>query len=311
MYMLGFRVKVSGREHIKKAEELGAIAVFNHSSYVDALIMMYMLAPSGVTKASLSNLPVIKYIIKAYQVIFLREERPDTSVHNGSVSGSSSVQNGTSSDFTSDSKNGKLQLNGSGSLSSSSSGSHKARKPNPHAYIVTGSATEVLKARVSDPTYGKPGGYPLIAIAPEGTCGDGRGLLEYRTGAFVPGVPVLPLCIKYGIGSHNPAWGQVYSVGWHFVRLMCQWRNEVEVTVLPPYVPSPEERADPRLFAANVRSLMGAAAGLPPQPHSYAHFLALKKLKVVVDWSGTAVLAPPGVVEADGTIDFAKHGMLM
>jgi hypothetical protein len=48
-----------------------------------------------------------------------------------------------------------------------------------------------------------------VCIAPEGTCGDGRGLLEFRTGAFVLGRPVLPVCLKYGQGDHNPAWGQV------------------------------------------------------------------------------------------------------
>ena len=51
-----------------------------------------------------------------------------------------------------------------------------------------------------------------VCIAPEGTCGDGRGLLEFRTGAFVLGRPVLPVCLKYGQGDHNPAWGQVRVV---------------------------------------------------------------------------------------------------
>ncbi|PNG81818.1 hypothetical protein TSOC_015356, partial [Tetrabaena socialis] len=35
LWMLGFRVKVTGRENIRRAEELGSVIVFNHVSYVD------------------------------------------------------------------------------------------------------------------------------------------------------------------------------------------------------------------------------------------------------------------------------------
>ncbi|GFR51156.1 hypothetical protein Agub_g13511 [Astrephomene gubernaculifera] len=274
LWMLGFKITVKGRENIAKAEELGSVAVFNHVSYVDAPVMMWLLAPSGVGKSSVSNIPIIKHVVRAYQAVFFHEQRPPKDGAAASVK--------------------------------------PAPKPkkNPVAYIVTGSVTEVLQKRVSEPSYGKPGGFPMICMAPEGTCGDGRGLLEFRTGAFVLGRPVLPICLKYRIKGHNPAWTQVYSEAWHFVRLMCQWRNELEITILPPVVPSPEQAADPRVFADHVRSLMGRTLGLPLLEQSHAHFLALKKLKVMVDWSGTFVLAPPGVVDKDGTVDLAKHGML-
>ncbi|KAG2482434.1 hypothetical protein HYH03_018638 [Edaphochlamys debaryana] len=270
LWMLGFRVKVTGRENIAKAEELGSVIVFNHVSYVDAPAVMWLLAPSGVGKSSVSNVPIVKHVVKAYQAVFFYEEKKPREGEAAKVS--------------------------------------KGPKKNPHAYIVTGSVTEVLLKRVSEPTYGKPGGFPMIAMAPEGTCSDGRGLLEFRTGAFVLGRPILPVCISYGINSHNPAWTQVYSELWHLVRLMCQHRNELEIKILPPYVPSAEEKADPKLFANNVRTLMGRAMGKPLLKQGHAQFLALKKLHVVVDWSGTTLLAKRGVVEEDGTIDFAKHG---
>lgn len=47
------------------------------------------------------------------------------------------------------------------------------------------------------------------------------------------------------------------------LRLLCQLDNSVEVTVLPPYVPSTAERTDPRLFATNVRALYSKTLGLP------------------------------------------------
>jgi hypothetical protein len=39
------------------------------------------------------------------------------------------------------------------------------------------------------------------------------------------------------------------------VRLCCQWVTTLELEILPPYVPSPQEAQDPALYAANVRKL--------------------------------------------------------
>ena len=59
----------------------------------------------------------------------------------------------------------------------------------------------------------------MLFMAPEGTCGDGRCVLRFRTGAFVPGVPVLPVCLAYNKRFHNPAW-TIMNLGWHFVRFI-------------------------------------------------------------------------------------------
>ena len=47
------------------------------------------------------------------------------------------------------------------------------------------------------------------------------------------------------------------------VRMMSQISNAVEVTVLPPYVPSEEERASPALYAQNVQALFCKTLGVP------------------------------------------------
>ena len=49
--------------------------------------------------------------------------------------------------------------------------------------------------------------FPMLVMAPEGTCGDGRCILEFKRGAFMPGVPVLPVLLRYDSTCHNPAWG--------------------------------------------------------------------------------------------------------
>lgn len=47
------------------------------------------------------------------------------------------------------------------------------------------------------------------------------------------------------------------------MRMMSQVSNAVEVTVLPPYVPSKEECASPALYAANVQALFSKSLGVP------------------------------------------------
>lgn len=59
--------------------------------------------------------------------------------------------------------------------------------------------------------------FPMLVAAPEGTCGDGRSILHFRSGCFLPGAPVLPVLIQYEKRTHNPAW-TIINEGWHFVR---------------------------------------------------------------------------------------------
>lgn len=118
--------------------------------------------------------------------------------------------------------------------------------------------------------------HPPLLVFPEGTCTTGEApLLRFKPGGFVAGVPVMPVCIRYRMGSINAGWvwrerpTRVWPMSvWpmdilHLVRMILQPGKEVHVTVLPPYAPSPAEQADPTLFAANVRKVMGAAMQLP------------------------------------------------
>ena len=49
----------------------------------------------------------------------------------------------------------------------------------------------------------------------------------------------------------------------HLLRgTLCLWQ-EMHVTLLPVYAPDADERADPELYAHNVRRTMAAALGVP------------------------------------------------
>ena len=79
--------------------------------------------------------------------------------------------------------------------------------------------------------------YPLFIVAPEGTTKHTHCLLTFAKGAFAPGLPVMPVLLKYSSVNFNLGWGIVYTA-WHFFRMCNQYVNHLEVEVLPIYRPS-------------------------------------------------------------------------
>lgn len=65
----------------------------------------------------------------------------------------------------------------------------------------------------------------------------------------------LQLCITYNKTPFNPGW-TIQSDKWHSWRLLSQPWISAELSILPMYFPSPEEKYAPRLYAENVRTLM-------------------------------------------------------
>ncbi|PNW78002.1 hypothetical protein CHLRE_10g460350v5 [Chlamydomonas reinhardtii] len=395
LWALGFRVRVAGRRHLQQALQLGAVGVFNHASWVDAFLLVWLMAPSGVSKADNAQLPVIGSAVRALQTVFIPYEKLSKQRRAGGASagangGSSSSSSGSSSsdslaagdssaaaatqpataaavagasghasdpspglgvssagltgfvgavaeaatgeaacrqpaaassvlqqrrrqtasaaskhttgsstgnaatllghagaDAGGGAKASKGCSNGRASSSSSSSSSSSA-------FIVQGNVTEVLLQRVRHPSYCRPGGYPIVVMAPEGTTANGRGLLRFRTGAFVLGRPVLPICIKYRFRGANPAW-TMGDARWNFLRLLCQWRNDLEVTLLPPMQPNQQELREPALFAARVRSAMADCLQVPLVDACHDHYLALRRAGLRgVSWDGRRLEAEPG-----------------
>ena len=105
------------------------------------------------------------------------------------------------------------------------------------------------------------GGQPCFLL-PEGTTHNGKQLLTYFTGAFGPGAPIQPVVVAY---PHRYLDAASFCGGLpaHLLRQLLSLYVRMEVTVLPVYRPSDDEKADAALYAANVRGAMAAAASLP------------------------------------------------
>lgn len=114
------------------------------------------------------------------------------------------------------------------------------------------------------------GQWPQILVFPEGTCTNRSCLITFKPGAFIPGVPVQPILLRYPNKLDTVTWTWQ---GYTFIQLcmltFCQLFTNVEVEFMPVQVPNDEEKNDPILFACRVRSLMAEALGIPVTDHTY------------------------------------------
>ncbi|KAK6256702.1 hypothetical protein QUC31_000161 [Theobroma cacao] len=102
---------------------------------------------------------------------------------------------------------------------------------------------------------------PMMMLFPEGTTTNGDFLLPFKTGAFLARAPVVPVILRYPYQRFSVAWDSISGLR-HVVFLLCQFVNRMEVTWLPVYYPSQQEKDDPKLYANNVRRLMASEGNL-------------------------------------------------
>ncbi|XP_021343908.1 lysophosphatidylcholine acyltransferase 2-like isoform X1 [Mizuhopecten yessoensis] len=117
----------------------------------------------------------------------------------------------------------------------------------------------------------KSGGqWPQIIIFPEGTCTNRKAVINFKSGAFYPCMPVQPVCIRY------PNKMDTYTWTWEgpgaftcFWLTLCNFHNAMEIEFLPVISPNEEEKDNVKLFAERVRRTMAECLGVPTTDHSF------------------------------------------
>ncbi|XP_035678837.1 lysophosphatidylcholine acyltransferase 2-like isoform X1 [Branchiostoma floridae] len=114
------------------------------------------------------------------------------------------------------------------------------------------------------------GAWPQVIIFPEGTCTNRSCLINFKQGAFLPGMPVQPVALKYPNKLDTFTWTWQGPGGlkilWY---TLCQFHNRLEVEFLPVYHPSEEEKNNAKLYAVNVRAKIAAVLNLPTTDHTF------------------------------------------
>lgn len=122
------------------------------------------------------------------------------------------------------------------------------------------------------PCPGCPGCLNSLVIFPEGTTANGGAMVAFRTGVFNAGEPVRPVCVSFPHQRWNMSWETV-RFRTHLFRTMTQLVNRVKIKELAVYAPDEEERADARLYAANVQEVMAGALAQQVYPLNRHHKL--------------------------------------
>uniref|UniRef100_A0A671W6K7 Lysophosphatidylcholine acyltransferase 2 n=1 Tax=Sparus aurata TaxID=8175 RepID=A0A671W6K7_SPAAU len=114
----------------------------------------------------------------------------------------------------------------------------------------------------------KSGGHwPQVLIFPEGTCTNRTCLITFKQGAFIPGVPVQPVIMRYPNKMDTVTWTWQGFIFFTFALPIPSARSVFQF--LPPHVPTEEEKKTPSLFASRVRASMAHALGVPVTDHTY------------------------------------------
>ncbi|XP_075768093.1 lysophospholipid acyltransferase LPCAT4 isoform X2 [Pelodiscus sinensis] len=131
------------------------------------------------------------------------------------------------------------------------------------------------------------GKWPQVLFFPEGTCSNKKALLKFKPGAFISGVPIQPILIRYQNSLDSTTWAWrgpgVLKVIWLTASQLC---TTVEVEFLPVYQPNPEERVNPTLYASNVQRAMAQALGVPATECEFVGALpvrAVGRLRVALE----------------------------
>ncbi|EFN70456.1 Lysophosphatidylcholine acyltransferase 2 [Camponotus floridanus] len=120
--------------------------------------------------------------------------------------------------------------------------------------------------------------WPQVMIFPEGTCTNRSCLITFKSGAFYPGVPVQPVCIRYPNKLDTVTWTWEGPGALKLLWLtLTQLNSSCEIEFLPVYIPSEAEKLDPKLYANNVRRLMAEALKIPVSDYTYDDCRIIRK----------------------------------
>ena len=85
--------------------------------------------------------------------------------------------------------------------------------------------------------------WPQLAIWPEGTTHNRLSAVKFKSGAFIPGCPVLPMTVKFNNRWDTYTWGfQGPSFFQLFFYTMTQLYMVMELRFLPIVTPTEEEK---------------------------------------------------------------------
>ncbi|XP_074263238.1 lysophospholipid acyltransferase LPEAT2 isoform X2 [Silene latifolia] len=118
--------------------------------------------------------------------------------------------------------------------------------------------------------------FPRVLLFPEGTTTNGRFLLSFQMGAFIPGYPIQPVVVRYPYVHFDQSWGNI-SLAKLMFRMFTQFHNFMEVEYLPVVEPLRSPKENVSQFAERTANAMASALNVLQTSYGYGDMMLLMK----------------------------------
>ncbi|XP_078161999.1 calcineurin B subunit-like protein isoform X1 [Carex rostrata] len=118
--------------------------------------------------------------------------------------------------------------------------------------------------------------FPRVMLFPEGTTSNGRFMLSFQHGAFVPGFPIQPIVVRYPYVHFDQSWGNISLLMLMF-RMFTQFHNFMEVEYLPVVHPLKSKNDSVAHFAERTSNAMSSALNVLQTSHAFGDVLIVSK----------------------------------
>ncbi|KAL0425916.1 UNVERIFIED_CONTAM: Lysophospholipid acyltransferase LPEAT2 [Sesamum radiatum] len=118
--------------------------------------------------------------------------------------------------------------------------------------------------------------FPRVLLFPEGTTSNGRVIISFQLGAFIPGYPVQPVVVRYPYVHFDQSWGNIALAKLMF-RMFTQFHNFMEIEYLPLVSPHENRKENAHHFAQRTGHVIASALNVAQTSHSYGDFMLLAR----------------------------------
>ncbi|XP_058210847.1 lysophospholipid acyltransferase LPEAT2-like isoform X1 [Rhododendron vialii] len=120
------------------------------------------------------------------------------------------------------------------------------------------------------------GRFPRLLLFPEGTTTNGRLLMSFQLGAFIPGYPIQPVVVRYPYVHFDQSWGNIALAKLMF-RMFTQFHNFMEVEYLPVISTLKNQKENAVRFAEKTGHAIATSLNVMKTSYSYGDFMLLAK----------------------------------
>ncbi|XP_006828904.2 lysophospholipid acyltransferase LPEAT2 isoform X1 [Amborella trichopoda] len=118
--------------------------------------------------------------------------------------------------------------------------------------------------------------FPRVLLFPEGTTTNGRMLISFQLGAFIPGFPIQPVAVRYPYVHFDQSWGYI-SLARLMFRMFTQFHNFMEVEYLPVIFPLASKKESAVGLAERTSYAIASALNVIQTSHSYGDLMLLTR----------------------------------